>query len=118
MITVQSEPFYILGISVRTSNNNGEAARDIGGLWQRFMSDDILEKIPNKIDSSIYSVYCNYESDYTAAYTTILGCKVSTIKTIPEGLEAIIINAGHYQQFKAKGNLMEGVVSGMDKNLE
>jgi predicted transcriptional regulator YdeE len=110
MTTLQNDSFHIIGIAVRTSNNNGEAARDIGALWQRFMSDAILEKIPNKVNSSIYSVYCKYESDYTAPYTTVLGCKVSLMETIPEGMIAIEISTGQYQQFTAKGNLMEGVV--------
>jgi predicted transcriptional regulator YdeE len=55
-------------------------------------------------------VYCRYKSDYTAPYTTLLGCKVNSIETIPDGFDYIEIANGNYEQFEAKGNLMEGVV--------
>jgi predicted transcriptional regulator YdeE len=106
----QLHSFYILGISVQTSNANNQALTDIGALWQKFMGENIAAKIPNKIDEAVYSVYCRYESDYTGAYTTLLGCKVNSIENIPEGLEYIEIASGNYEQFIAKGNLQEGVV--------
>ena len=96
--------------SVPTTNANNQAATDIGGLWQKFMEENIAFKIPNKIDDTVYSVYCRYERDYTAPYTTLLGCKVSSIGNVPDGLDAIEIASGDYQPFEAKGNLMEGAV--------
>ncbi len=110
MTTIQNDSFHIIGITVRTSNNNGDAARDIGALWQKWMSENIIEKIPNKLTSNIYSVYCNYESDYKGPYTTLLGCKVASIDTIPAGMEAIEIKGGQYKRFTTKGNLNEGIV--------
>jgi predicted transcriptional regulator YdeE len=74
------------------------------------MTENIASAIPNKIDDAVYSVYCRYESDYTAPYTTLLGCKVSSIENIPDGFDYIEIANGNYKQFEAKGNLMEGVV--------
>ena len=43
------EQFYLIGISVRTSNENGQAMTDIPALWNKFMSENWIEKIPNKI---------------------------------------------------------------------
>lgn len=68
----------IVGISVRTSNNNGEAGRDIPALWNKFLVEGISEKILNKVDETIYCLYTDYEKDHTTPYTTILGCAVST----------------------------------------
>jgi predicted transcriptional regulator YdeE len=107
---INLDSFYIIGISVKTTNANNQAATDIGGLWQKFISENVATEIPNKIDENVYSVYCRYESDYTAPYTTLLGCKVSSIENMPEGLDFIEIAEGNYEQFEAKGNLMEGVV--------
>jgi len=107
---MQLESFHIIGIAVRTTNQNGQAAHDIGKLWQRFFSENILDQIPNKIDSTLYSVYTDYESDYTKPYTTILGCKVSSLKEIPEGMVGKTIPAGKFTKFIAKGNLMQGAV--------
>jgi len=55
MQKVKIDPFSIIGISIRTTNENGKSANDIADLWNKFMSENILDKIPNKIDSTIYS---------------------------------------------------------------
>ena len=100
----------IVGISVRTSNNNGEAARDIPALWNKFMVDGVAEKTPNKVDGTIYCLYTDYEKDHTMPYTTILGCAVSTLADIPEGMVSKTIEVANYQKYTAKGNLNEGIV--------
>jgi predicted transcriptional regulator YdeE len=107
---IKLNAFYIIGISIKTTNAGNQAATDIPGLWQKFMSENIALNIPNKIDDTVYSVYCRYESDYNAPYTTLLGCKVSSIENIPAGFDYIEIAGGNYEQFAAKGNLMEGIV--------
>ena len=71
-------PFQIIGISVRTTNQNGQAASDIGSLWKNFLPQGIAQKIFAKLSEEIFSVYLNYEHDYTKPYDTILGCKVSS----------------------------------------
>ena len=100
----------IVGISTRTSNNNGEAARDIPALWGRFMSEGITKLIPKKIDETIYCLYTDYEKDHTAPYTTILGCAVRSLDEIPNGMIGKTIEVANYQQFTAKGNISEGIV--------
>ena len=54
MQQVKIEPFKIIGISIRTTNQNGKAVKDIGEMWGRFMSDNIVVKIPNKIGSTVF----------------------------------------------------------------
>ena len=102
--------FSIIGISVRTTNENGQAIKDIGPLWERFLSENLIEKIPNKVDPTVYSVYTDYESDYTKPYTVILGCKVSSLDDIPEGMVGRVIPGGKFTQFTAKGDLNQGIV--------
>lgn len=86
MQKVTIEPFQVIGISVRTTNENGQSAKDIGQLWDKFMSEGISDNIPNKIDDNVFSIYTNYESDQTKPYDTILGCEVSSLKNIPDGM--------------------------------
>jgi predicted transcriptional regulator YdeE len=104
------EQFHIIGISVRTTNENGQAGLDIPALWQKFMAEDIASQIPNKIDTDIYCIYTKYEKDHTKPYTTILGCKVENTLHIPAGMVSTKILAGNYEQFTAKGNLLQGLV--------
>ncbi len=102
--------FSVIGISVRTTNENGQSAKDIGALWDKFMKEGILEQIPNKVDSSIYSIYTDEESDQTKPYTTILGCKVENTTEIPKGMVAKTFNTETYQKFVSKGDLTKGAV--------
>ena len=110
MNTLQVSKFYVIGLSVRTTNENGKAKKDIGALWHKFMSENIFEKLPHATDQTIYAVYTDYESDHTKPYTTILGYKVTDLNTIPEGMVGKQINSGNYTQFIAKGDLTNNAV--------
>lgn len=110
MNKVNIEPFKVIGISVRTTNENNQAAKDIADLWNRFMNDKILDAIPNKIDNTVYSVYTEYESDHTKPYTTILGCKVENLDNIPNGMVGKLFDGGNYVKLSAKGDLAKGLI--------
>jgi predicted transcriptional regulator YdeE len=110
MEKLQMNAFQIIGISVRTSNEEGKAKTDIGGLWAKFMSENMLEKIPNITDQTIYAVYTDYEGDHTKPYTTILGYKVASLKEIPEGMVGKTIESSTYTKFTAKGDLTDNAV--------
>lgn len=104
------ETFMVIGITVRTSNANGQATQDIPALWQNFMGNNLAATIPNKISDDIYCLYTEYEKDHTLPYTTMIGCKVSNLDTIPEGMTGKTIAAGNFVKYTAKGNLVQGAV--------
>ena len=110
MEKVKIEPFKVIGIGVRTTNENNQAATDITQLWQRFIGNGLVGKIPNKVDGAIYALYTDYEGDYTKPYTTFLGCMVTDFSEIPEGLSGRSFNGGTYEKSSAKGDLMKGLV--------
>jgi predicted transcriptional regulator YdeE len=110
MITQTIPSFSIIGIAVRTSNENGKAVKDIPALWQQFMSNGLLEKIPNKLSHDIYCLYTDYEKDHTKPYTTIIGCKVAHLNEVPEGMIGKAITSGSYDKQVVKGNINEGLV--------
>lgn len=112
METETLKEFYVIGIAVRTTNENGKAGIDIPELWNKFMSENLIEKIPNKIDNTLYCIYTEYEKDYTKPYTTILGCKVSSIENIPNEMVAKTFENENYRKFIAKGNILQGMVFG------
>ena len=116
MDKLQMDAFQIIGISVRTTNENEQAKKDIGELWSKFMSENMLEKIPNIKDETIYAVYTDYEGDYTKPCTTILGYKVNTLDVIPDGMVGIEIEKEVYNKFIAKGDLTDNAV--IDKWVE
>jgi predicted transcriptional regulator YdeE len=109
--TITLDPFYLMGIAVRTTNEGGQSQRDIGLLWQRFYKDNILAQIPNKKSDAVYCVYTDYEQDANGFYTTILGCAVSTLQTIPESLIGITIPKAMYRVYTSVGKLPDSVLA-------
>lgn len=106
---IDLDEFIVVGISVRTSNAKGQAMLDIGNLWSRFYSEQIIAAIPNKISDDIFCIYTDYESDYTGEYTTFLGCKVSSAETLPQDLTKKVIATSSYRRYESKGKIPECV---------
>ena len=104
------QKFDIIGISVRTTNENGQSAQDIPALWNKFMTEGIQQKIPGKISEEIFCIYTDYEKDHTKPYTTILGCKVESLDFVPENMVGKTVESAEYEKIIAKGNLNEGIV--------
>ena len=78
--------FKLIGISVRTTNQNNQVQEDLGKLWGQFSSENINEEIPNKISNEILAIYTDYQSNDTEDYTTIIGDPVSPLNEIPNGM--------------------------------
>lgn len=110
MQKVQLEPFKVIGISVRTENGHGQAAQDIPKLWEKFMMEGISEKIPNKLDDRVFSIYTNYESDFNGPYDTILACAVSSLDDIPEGMVGQSFSSSGYRKKTVHGDLTDGLI--------
>ena len=109
----QGQGFEIIGISART-NNAKEMAGDgaIPQLWKRLYSpsDTFFDRIPAKIDNSVYAAYTDYASDATGDYTFVLGARVKPGTRPLEGMVAIQVPPGRYLQFTTgQGSLPEVV---------
>jgi len=108
---VEQQEFQVIGILVRTNNAkemSGQGA--IGALWGRFFKEGILGKIPNKVDSTIYAVYTNYESDRNGEYDFIIGAKVSSTTDVPPGMVARKVAKGPYEVVTTTNGPAEQVV--------
>lgn len=96
----------LVGISIRTNNENAQAQGDIAKLWEAFLAKNIVDLIPNKESNDIYCVYTNYESDHMGDYTTFLGCKVLQIdEKLSDELETLEIPTDNYLKFISEGQL-------------
>lgn len=104
------QKFSVIGISVRTTNEDEQSGKDIPALWNKFLSQEILSKIPNRVSNDIVCIYTDYEKDHTKPYTTILGAIVDNLNSVPEGMTGKTIEGFNYEKFTAKGNLAEGIV--------
>lgn len=101
--------FSIIGIAMRTTNENSQSAKDIETIWTRFWNEHIGEKIDEKVSDDIYAVYKDYETDYTGAYTVVIGYRVASLQQIPAGFVGLTIKTGPYKKFISQGKMPEAV---------
>ena len=101
---VEKPAIHIIGIDCRTSNAPNRGPHDIPKLWGRFYSEDIISRIPNKASNEVIALYCDYEGDHTQPYSVVIGCPVSSIDAIPEGMIVKTIPASSYAVFQAVGD--------------
>lgn len=102
---LELENFEMVGISVRTTNQNRQSEKDIETLWESFYANDLKNQIEDKISEDLYCVYTDYESDYSGFYTTILGYQVKPGTIPPSGLVRKVILRSSYQVFISEGSL-------------
>ncbi|WP_029904612.1 GyrI-like domain-containing protein [Prevotella sp. 10(H)] len=104
---VTLDKFTVVGISVRTTNQNHQSQDDIVKLWQAFFRNGIIQSLPNKVSDDIYCIYTDYESDYTGEYTTVIGYKVTDAESIPTNLSLTIkqIPESKYYKYISEGEL-------------
>lgn len=104
---VTLDAFTVVGISVRTTNQDHKSQGDIAKLWESFFLNGIVQTIPNKVSDDIYCIYTDYESDYTGEYTTLIGYKVSGLEGIPTNKNLIIKDfpACKYYKYISEGEL-------------
>ncbi|HWZ50440.1 MAG TPA: GyrI-like domain-containing protein [Granulicella sp.] len=96
----------VMGIAVRTSNGT---AHHIGELWRRFHTMGNQEAIAARESEAIYSVYCEYEGDYTQKFTVVIGCAVAPDAEVPEGMKKVAVEGGEFAVFPVTGELPAGV---------
>lgn len=101
--------FYIIGIALRTTNQNGQSHEDIGTLWKRFFEEDIRKQIPNKVGEAVYNLYTEFESDSNGPYTVVLGVEVANLDAVPKGMYGLQVKGGKYLKIDAKGPLPDSV---------
>lgn len=106
-IEKQEKKFFI-GLELRT--NNEECSVAMPAHKERFFQENIYAKIPNKINGDIIALYTDYEDDYTKPYSWILGCEVSSLEELPEGLTSKFIPEARYAVFTTKGSFPEGLI--------
>jgi predicted transcriptional regulator YdeE len=91
------DEFLVIGIAARTTNEQEISGKGvIGNYWGKLFSEQLLDRIPNRVDQGIVAAYADYAGDHTGEYTYLLGARVRDISTIPEGMIAKRIPAGRY----------------------
>ena len=109
--TIVNKPSQmIVGIECKTSNKPDAGPIDIPKQWEKFFTEDIINKIPNKSSNDIIALYCDYEGDFTKPYYFVIGCQTTSIDEIPEGMVAKVLPASKYAVFKAAGDFPKSLI--------
>ena len=107
---VEKNEIQLIGIKGRTSNEKEMQGHGIiPGFWNRFYSEQIIGKIPNKSgDGSVIAVYCEFETDDSGPYSFFIGVEVDSFADIPEGMESLLIPESEYLKISTQtGKLQE-----------
>lgn len=111
--TIALSEIKLVGITCQTSNIN-EAdllGRKIPDIINKYFSDPLFNQNINFEQSSeLYSVYTNYESDYSGNYTYFFGRKVLSFDGIPEQFETLKIPTQNYIKFTTESGVMPNIV--------
>lgn len=112
---VQLKEKQVVGLLVRTTNENMKAVKDIASLWQKFIPEGIYESINHKINQKTIGLYTDYEKDYSKPYNFMTCCEVSSINDLHASLQTKIIKAGKYAKFSIRGHLQKDVLKAWQK---
>lgn len=100
----------VIGIQIQTTNEKGQAARDISKLWDLFREEKTVDKIPNKKGNEILALYTDYEGDYSQPFNYMICCEVTSIEDVPLGMVAKIIPTADYTILKAMGKFPDCLI--------
>ena len=90
----------VIGIKIRTTNKGGQSIKDQSEFWQKIFNENLIEKIPNKINpDEILGVYYDFESDFMGEYTFLIGFEVNNFENIPDNMTSIIIPESKFAVF-------------------
>ncbi len=107
---VEKNEMKLIGIKGRTSNEKEMQEQGIiPGFWNRFYSEQISSKIPNKSgDGSVVAAYCEFETDDSGPYSFFIGVEVDSFANIPEGMAFLLIPGSKYLEISTqRGKLKE-----------
>ena len=106
---VELEEKVVVGIRIKTTNQDGKAMQDIGITWQKLFADGIYEKIQNKVNNKTIGLYTEYEGDYTKPYIFIAGAEVNQKVENNKEVGSKVIPKGKYAKFVITGDVQNSV---------
>lgn len=106
------QSIQVIGIELRTTNDNGRSFKEIPPFWQRFLQENYQKQIANKLNNDIYAVYTHFENqgkNNQGLYSLILGYSVKSNSIPPKGFTAVTIPEGNYRIFPVEAGRQDKV---------
>lgn len=103
----------IVGIEVRTQNEEGKYDVDIPKHWNRFFQEGISSLVPNKGSEKVYALYNKYEGDHTKPYSLVIGHEVTEApESLPEPLVSVDVPKASYACYSLDGKYPDSLIAG------
>lgn len=99
----------VVGLIIRTNNNDSNMSKAIGEAWQKFFKEGIYQSISNKQNENSIGLYTNYENKVDGAYDMMVCCEISKQENLINGVDVKKISAGKYAKFEIKGDVQKAV---------
>lgn len=112
----------VVGISKETTNQDGQAVKDIGESWKSFMGKGIYNSIKGKKNEKTIGLYTDYQGDFTNPYNFVACCEVNsdadkdinldelnTNDAVGEIIISKIIPEGKYAKFIVVGDIQKAI---------
>ncbi|NCC16268.1 MAG: AraC family transcriptional regulator [Clostridia bacterium] len=106
---VQLHEKKVMGIRIRTGNDDANMSNQIGMAWQIFFGGGIYASMPNKINDKTIGLYTNYENGVSGKYDVMICCEVEEGATLPENVQSETIAEGKYARFIVRGHVQRAV---------
>ncbi len=104
---VYLEEKTVVGLMVKTTNENNKEMVDIGRLWEEFLQEGTYEAISSKVNAKFIGMFTDYEGDFTKPYNFVTCCEVSDTNCIPANMVAKKISKGKYARFIISGDVQQ-----------
>lgn len=106
--TGHKDSLTLVGITLRLSNELEANKPQIPDTWQRFLSENMIDKIEHKRSNNLYCAYFDYESDENGAYTMLIGAQVNRVDNLPDELFYKTIPTAKYAIFNVNSREQVG----------
>ncbi|WP_143960752.1 GyrI-like domain-containing protein [Litoribacter populi] len=106
---VHIRDFPVVGIATKciSHNEKSDFYDNCDDLWEKIVTEGSLDKIQNKVNDNVVAAYLNYETDHSKPFDFVVGCQVSNIDTIPEGMQAFEMENGVYLKVRSSEKITE-----------
>ena len=101
---ITKEEFYVVGVELRTSNENNQNLEKIPEFWCKNLEAGLLKRfteLTNAVNPNTQLGICADFDD--EKFTYIIGTEVTNLDNIPKGMKGRTIPAAKYAVFTAKG---------------
>ncbi|MBS9523247.1 effector binding domain-containing protein [Litoribacter ruber] len=106
---VNIKSFPVIGLATKCVSHDVDSDffENCDEIWKKFVTGGYSEAIPNKVNDNIIAAYFNFEGDSTKPFEFLVGCQVTHVDEIPEGMQTFEMDHGPYLKVRSHEKIPE-----------